>query len=84
MKAVNEGESSAAPVTAPEKWSHEAIVARSNIRPVRREKLNRAANSGENPGFDFLLSCWNDDPAKADCDQEIAGEVSAVGIGDGG
>ncbi len=61
VKAVDEGETSAAPVT--EKWSHEAIVARSNIRPVRREKLNRAANSGENPGFDFLLSCWNDDPA---------------------
>ncbi|MEH2350796.1 MAG: hypothetical protein V7K55_22905 [Nostoc sp.] len=33
----------------------------------------------QNPGFDFLLSCWNDDPAKADFDQEIAGEVSAVG-----
>lgn len=56
-----EGEGSAAPVT--EKWSHEAIVARSNARPVRREKLNRAANSGENPGFDFLQECWNDDPA---------------------
>ncbi len=49
------------------------------MRPVRREKLNRAANSGENPGFEYLLSCWNDDPAKADCDQEVAGEVSAVG-----
>jgi hypothetical protein len=66
-KAVDEGvraasrrETSAAPVT--EKWSHEAIVARSNLRPVRREKLNRAANSGENPGFDFLQECW-DDPA---------------------
>ncbi|MBN3908314.1 MAG: hypothetical protein HWQ35_17765 [Nostoc sp. NMS1] len=31
--------------------------------PVRREKLNRATNSGENPGFEYLLSCWNDDPA---------------------
>ncbi|AUB44149.1 Methyl-accepting chemotaxis protein (plasmid) [Nostoc flagelliforme CCNUN1] len=51
----------AAPVT--EKWSYEAIVARSNLRPARREKLNRAANSGENPGFDFLQECWNDDPA---------------------
>ena len=40
-----------------EKWSHEAIVARSNMRPVRREKLNRAANSGENPGFDLLQEC---------------------------
>ncbi|MBG1261951.1 hypothetical protein F8S20_24105 [Nostoc sp. BAE] len=33
------------------------------MRPVRREKLNRAVNSGENPGFDFLKECWNDDPA---------------------
>ncbi|WP_254625623.1 hypothetical protein [Nostoc sp. TCL240-02] len=63
FKAVDEGESSAAPVPSAEKWSHEAIVARANLRPVRREKLNRAANSGENPGFDFLQECWNDDPA---------------------
>ncbi|QFS51631.1 hypothetical protein [Nostoc sphaeroides] len=63
VKAVDEGESSAASVPSPEKWSQEAIVARSNMRPVRREKLNRAGNSGDNPGFDFLLSCWNDDPA---------------------
>ncbi|WP_260446351.1 MULTISPECIES: hypothetical protein [unclassified Nostoc] len=63
VKAVYEGESSAAPVPQSEKWSHEAIVARSNMRPVRREKLNRAANSGENPGFEFLQECWNDDPA---------------------
>ncbi|WP_225912473.1 hypothetical protein [Nostoc flagelliforme] len=60
IKAVDEGESSAAPVT--EKGSHEAIVARSNMRPVRREKLNRVANSEENPGFDFLQEYW-DDPA---------------------
>ncbi|MBD2248436.1 hypothetical protein [Nostoc sp. FACHB-888] len=63
IKADHEGESSTASVPNPEKWSHEAIVARSNMRPVRREKLNRAANSGENPGFDFLQECWNDDPA---------------------
>ncbi|WP_292851811.1 hypothetical protein [Nostoc sp. NMS8] len=62
IKAVHEGESSAPPVSQTEKWSHEAIVARSNARPVRREKLNRAANSGENPGFGFLQECW-DDPA---------------------
>ncbi|WP_225912472.1 hypothetical protein [Nostoc flagelliforme] len=59
----DEGKNSAAPVPSAEKWSHEAIVARSNIRPVRREKLNRAANSGQNPGLDFLQKCWNDDPA---------------------
>jgi hypothetical protein len=63
MKADHEGEGSAAPVPSAEKWSHEAIIARSNMRPVRREKLNRAANSGDNPGFDFLQECWNDDPA---------------------
>ncbi|MFS0519330.1 hypothetical protein ACEYW6_32185 [Nostoc sp. UIC 10607] len=27
------------------------------------QKLKVAANSGQNPGFDFLLECWNDDPA---------------------
>ncbi|ACC85181.1 hypothetical protein [Nostoc punctiforme] len=63
VKAVDEGEGSAAPIPSAKKWSHEAIVARSNMRPVRRKKLNRAANSGENPGFDFLKECWNDDPA---------------------
>ncbi|MHC5915305.1 MAG: hypothetical protein ACYTXE_30910, partial [Nostoc sp.] len=63
IKADHEGESSTVPVANPEKGSHEAIVARSNMRPVRREKLNRAANSGDNPGFDFLQECWNDDPA---------------------
>ncbi|MBN3906736.1 MAG: hypothetical protein HWQ35_09300 [Nostoc sp. NMS1] len=63
VKPVDEHEGSAPPVPSPEKWSHEAIVARSNMRPVRREKLNRAANSGENPGFSFLQECWSDDPA---------------------
>ncbi|MBG1258487.1 hypothetical protein [Nostoc commune] len=33
------------------------------MRPGRMQKLKVAANSGQNPGFDFLLSCWNDDPA---------------------
>jgi len=60
VKAVHQGEGSAAPVTSPEKWSHEAIVARSNVRPERMQKLKVAANSRQNPGFDFLLSCWND------------------------
>ncbi|MBW4689955.1 MAG: hypothetical protein KME40_33950 [Komarekiella atlantica HA4396-MV6] len=63
VKAVDEGESSTAPVPNPEKWSHEAIVARSNLRPERMQKLKVAANSGQNPGFDFLQECWNDDPA---------------------
>ncbi|MHC5772151.1 MAG: hypothetical protein ACYTXI_42930 [Nostoc sp.] len=51
IKAVDEGESSAAPVLSAEKWSHEAIVARSNVRPERMQKLNVVANSGQNPGF---------------------------------
>jgi hypothetical protein len=63
IKAVHEGSFSAAPVPNPEKWSHEAIVARSNLRPERMQKLKLAANSGENPGFEFLQECWNDDPA---------------------
>ncbi|AUB44987.1 Methyl-accepting chemotaxis protein (plasmid) [Nostoc flagelliforme CCNUN1] len=61
VKAVDEG--SAASVLNSEKWSHEAIVARSNLRPERMQKLKIAANSGQNPGFDFLQECWNDDPA---------------------
>ncbi|BBD70409.1 hypothetical protein NIES4072_67750 [Nostoc commune NIES-4072] len=60
VKAVDEGEGSVAPVTSAEKWSHEAIVARSQIRPERMQKLKVAANSGQNPGFDFLQECWND------------------------
>ncbi|MEH1916661.1 hypothetical protein [Nostoc sp.] len=56
-------EGSAASVPKPEKWSHQAIVARSNMRPERMQKLKVAANSGQNPGFDFLQECWNDDPA---------------------
>jgi hypothetical protein len=63
VKADHEGEDSAAPIVNPEKWSHEAIVARSNMRPGRVQKLKVAANSGQNPGFDFLQECWNDDPA---------------------
>jgi hypothetical protein len=58
----DEGKNSAAPVVNPEKWSHKAIVARSNIRPERMQKLKVAGNSGQNPGFDFLQECW-DDPA---------------------
>ncbi|MBD2566153.1 MULTISPECIES: hypothetical protein [Nostoc] len=61
-KANHEGTCSAAPVPNAEKWSHEAIVARANARPERMQKLKVAANSGENPGFDFLQKCWNDDP----------------------
>ncbi|MEH1863541.1 MAG: hypothetical protein V7K69_00640 [Nostoc sp.] len=61
-KANHEGDCSAAPVENLEKWSHEAIVARANARPERMQKLKVAANSGQNPGFEFLHKCW-DDPA---------------------
>ncbi|MBD2534353.1 hypothetical protein H6G97_34500 [Nostoc flagelliforme FACHB-838] len=63
VKAVHEGESSAAPVSSAEKWSHEAIVTRANVRPERMQRLKLAGNSGQNPGFDFLQECWDDDPA---------------------
>ncbi|WP_242054164.1 hypothetical protein [Nostoc sp. FACHB-888] len=63
IEAVDEGENSATPVPNAEKWSHEAIVARSNMRPERMQKLKVVANSGQNPGLDFLDRCWNDDPA---------------------
>lgn len=33
----------------------------------------------ENLGDDFLMECWADDPASADCDQKTISEVSTVG-----
>ncbi|WP_392530125.1 hypothetical protein [Nostoc sp. C117] len=63
VKAVDEGEGSAVSVPNPEKWSREAIVARANMRPERMQKFKVAANSGQNPGFEFLQECWEDDPA---------------------
>ncbi|HYX16205.1 MAG TPA: hypothetical protein VE944_17915 [Nostoc sp.] len=62
IKADHEGEGSATPVPNPEKWSHEAIVARSNMRPERMQKLKVAGNSEQNLGFEYLQECW-DDPA---------------------
>ncbi|MEH1823039.1 MAG: hypothetical protein V7L31_28840 [Nostoc sp.] len=62
-KAVDEGESSAASVSSAEKWSHEAIVARSNMRQSRMQKLKVAANSGQNPRVEYLQECWDDDLA---------------------
>ncbi|MHC5748111.1 MAG: hypothetical protein ACYTXT_40935 [Nostoc sp.] len=80
IKAVDEGESSAAPVSNPGKWSHEAIVARSNMRPERMQKLKVAANSGQNPGFDFLQECWNDDPALQIVIKKLVTKCSQWGI----
>ncbi|AUB42138.1 Methyl-accepting chemotaxis protein [Nostoc flagelliforme CCNUN1] len=41
----------------------EGIAIRSKARLLRMEKLKMASLVGENPGFDFLHQCWNDDPA---------------------
>ncbi|MBW4457657.1 MAG: hypothetical protein KME55_36245 [Nostoc indistinguendum CM1-VF10] len=60
IKTVDEGKSSAVPVPQPEKWSHKAIVTRSNLRPERMQKLKLAANSGQNPGLEYLQECWDD------------------------
>ncbi|WP_341531411.1 hypothetical protein WKK05_37505 (plasmid) [Nostoc sp. UHCC 0302] len=54
---------SAAPVPQPEKWSPEAIVARSKARPWRMEKLKMAGILREELDFEFLVECWEDDPA---------------------
>ncbi|WP_242055970.1 hypothetical protein [Nostoc flagelliforme] len=63
-----------------EKWSHEAIVARSNLQAERMQKLKVAANSGENPGFEFLQECWNDDPALQIVIKKLLAKYSQWGI----
>jgi hypothetical protein len=40
----------------------EAIATRRKLNPMRQEKLKKAQRDAENPGFDFLLSCWRSDP----------------------
>ncbi|AUB37466.1 Methyl-accepting chemotaxis protein [Nostoc flagelliforme CCNUN1] len=49
------------PAATEEKWSDEARTARRLLRPMRQEKLKMAQRVAKNPGFDFLLSCWEDD-----------------------
>lgn len=66
--------------TQPDKWSSEAIALRSKARPWRMEKLKMAELLNENPGLDFLMEWWQDDPASADCNHEVGEEVSAVGL----
>ncbi|WP_179064055.1 hypothetical protein [Nostoc sp. C052] len=44
-------------------FTAEDIAMRSKARLLRMEKLKKASLIGENPGFDFLQQCWNDDPA---------------------
>ena len=62
-KAHHEGVCAVAADSNPEKWSYEAVVERSRVRPWRMEKLRIAEQWRENPGDDFLMECWADDPA---------------------
>ncbi|WP_292840156.1 hypothetical protein [Nostoc sp. NMS8] len=50
VKAVDEGRSSTAPVLNPDKWSHEPIVARSNLRTECMQKLTRYCKFGAESG----------------------------------
>ncbi|PHJ69181.1 hypothetical protein VF14_03350 [Nostoc linckia z18] len=36
---------------------------KSQVRPARIHKLKLAQTLGENPGFEYLKECWDDDPA---------------------
>ncbi|MFN6475315.1 hypothetical protein [Nostoc sp. DedQUE07] len=58
-----EEDAECSPMATDQKWSPDAIAAHSKLRPMRREKLKMSAIIGESPGFDFLLSSWEDDPA---------------------
>ncbi|MCC5633829.1 hypothetical protein LC613_41155 [Nostoc sphaeroides CHAB 2801] len=44
-------------------FTAEGMTIRSKARLLRMEKLKMASLVAENPGFDFLQQCWNDDPA---------------------
>ena len=50
-----------------------------NAYPLKMAELFK-----ENPGLDFLMECWNDDPASANCNQGAGAEVSSVGLCGGG
>jgi hypothetical protein len=62
-KAHHEGVCAVTSDSNPEKWSYEAVVERSRVRPWRMEKLKMAEQLRENPGNEFLMECWEDDPA---------------------
>jgi hypothetical protein len=62
-KAHHEGVCAVSADSDPEKWSYEAVVERSRVRPWRMEKLKMAEQLCENPGDEFLMECWADDPA---------------------
>ncbi|MBD2513168.1 hypothetical protein H6G91_39450 [Nostoc muscorum FACHB-395] len=50
------------------------------MRPERMQKLKVVANSGQNPGFDFLLSCWSGDPALQIVIKKLLAKFSQWGI----
>jgi len=80
VKAISKGIGSAAvPVPNAEKWSHEAIVARSNVLQSRMHQLKVAGTSAQNPSFDFLLSCW-DDPALMIMIKKLLTRLSKWGV----
>lgn len=81
IRGDHEGQSSAASVTNAEKWSHEAIIARSKMRPLRMQKLKVAENSGQNPGFDFLQEYWDDDPTLQIAIKKLLAKFPQWGIG---
>nr|WP_242053768.1 hypothetical protein [Nostoc sp. FACHB-888] len=51
-----------APQPEMDKWSDQAIVQRRELRQERDKKLRLASMSGDNPGFEYLKECWDDDP----------------------
>jgi hypothetical protein len=78
-KTPHEGTCSAAPAPSYEKWSSEAIVARSKARPMRTKKLKLAMVSKENPGFEYLKECWDDDPALQIIIKDLLGNFPSWG-----
>ncbi|MBD2535737.1 hypothetical protein H6G97_42820 [Nostoc flagelliforme FACHB-838] len=50
------------------------------MQAERMQKLKVAANSGENPGFEFLQECWNDDPALQIVIKKLLAKYSQWGI----
>ncbi|MBD2504597.1 hypothetical protein [Anabaena azotica] len=58
----------------------QAIAERSKVRPRRMDTLKLAGLFKGNPGLDFLMVCWQDDPALQIVITRFSAEVSAVGL----
>jgi hypothetical protein len=80
VRDSHEDTCSAAPVASFDKWSSDAIAARSKARPERMEKIKMAGIVGENPGFEYLQECWNDDPALQIVIKKLLGKFPQWGI----